>query len=97
MRVAPTAQGGPRMSILVRHAMTEAPQTIRPDMNAADAAGFMKSEDVGALPVVRDGDLVGLITDRDLVVRVLAERQDPRSVKVGDSATKSAVPVTPDM
>ena len=85
------------MSILVRHAMTEAPQTIRPDMNAADAAGFMKSEDVGALPVVRDGDLVGLITDRDLVVRVLAERQDPRSVRVGDIATKSPVTVTPDM
>ena len=48
------------MSILVRHAMTEAPQTIRPDMNAADAAGLMKSEDVGALPVVRDGELVGV-------------------------------------
>ena len=85
------------MSILVRHAMTEAPQTIRPDMNAADAAGLMKSEDVGALPVVQDGELVGLVTDRDLVIRVLAERQDPRSVKVGDIATKSPVTVTPDM
>jgi len=85
------------MSILVRHAMTEAPQTIRPDMSAADAAGLMKSEDVGALPVVRDGELVGVVTDRDLVVRVLAERQDPRSVRVGDIATKSPVTVTPDM
>jgi CBS domain-containing protein len=77
--------------------MTEAPQTIRPDMSAADAAGLMKSEDVGALPVVRDGELVGVVTDRDLVVRVLAERQDPRSVRVGDIATKSPVTVTPDM
>ncbi len=85
------------MSILVRHAMTEAPQTIRADMSAADAAGLMKSEDVGALPVVRDGELVGVVTDRDLVVRVLAERQDPRSVRVGDIATKSPVTVTPDM
>ena len=85
------------MSILVRHAMTEAPQTIRPDMSAADAAGLMKSEDVGALPVVRDGELVGVVTDRDLVIRVLAERQDPRSVRVGDIATKSPVTVTPDM
>ena len=85
------------MSILVRHAMTEAPQTVRPDMNAADAAGLMKSEDVGALPVVRDGELVGMVTDRDLVIRVLAERQDPRSVRVGDIATKSPVTVTPDM
>jgi CBS domain-containing protein len=85
------------MSILVRHAMTEAPQTIRPDMSAADAAGLMKSEDVGALPVVRDGELVGVVTDRDLVVRVLAERQDPGSVRVGDIVTKSPVTVTPDM
>src|SRR5439155_7614202 len=85
------------MSILVRHAMTEAPQTVRPDMNAADAAGLVKSEVVGALPVVRDGELVGMVTDRDLVVRVLAERQDPRSVRVGDIATKSPVTVTPDM
>jgi len=85
------------MSILVRHAMTEAPQTIRPDMNAADAAGLMKSEDVGALPVVRDGELVGVVTDRDLVVRVLAERQDPRAIKVGDIATRSPLTVTPDM
>lgn len=85
------------MSILVRHAMTEMPQTIRPDMNAADAAGLMKSEDIGALPVVREGELVGVITDRDLVIRVLAERQDPQSVKVGDIATKTPVTVTPDM
>ncbi|TMK84794.1 MAG: CBS domain-containing protein [Actinobacteria bacterium] len=85
------------MSILVRHAMTESPQTVRPDMNASDAAGLMKSEDVGALPVVKDGQLVGLVTDRDLVVRVLAERQDPESIRVGDIATRSPVTVTPDM
>src|SRR5436190_12372603 len=85
------------MSILVRHAMTESPQTITPEMNAFDAAGMMKSEDVGALPVVKDGQLVGLVTDRDLVVRVLAERQDPESIRVGDIATRSPVTVTPDM
>jgi CBS domain-containing protein len=85
------------MSILVRHAMTESPQTITPEMNAFDAAGMMKSEDVGALPVVKDGRLVGLLTDRDLVLRVLAERQSPVDVKVGDIATTSPVTITPDM
>ena len=84
------------MSILVRHAMTEAPQTISPDMNAADAAAMMRSEDVGVLPVVRDGELVGLVTDRDLAMRVLAERRDPTQVRVGDIATRSPVTVTPD-
>jgi CBS domain-containing protein len=85
------------MSILVRHAMTAAPQTIDPGMNAADAAAMMRSEDVGALPVVKDGELVGLVTDRDLVVRVLAERQEPTQVEVGSIATRSPVTVTPDM
>jgi CBS domain-containing protein len=69
------------MSILVRHAMTESPQTITPDMNASDAAGMMRSEDVGVLPVVDGGRLVGLVTDRDLVLRVLADRKNPMEVR----------------
>ena len=85
------------MSILVRHAMTGSPQTISPEMNAADAAGMMKSEDVGSLPVVKDGELLGIVTDRDLVLRVLAERKNPFEVQVGDIATKSPITVTPDM
>jgi CBS domain-containing protein len=85
------------MSILVRHAMTPAPQTISPEMNAADAAGMMRSEDVGVLPVVQDDKLVGLVTDRDLVLRVVADRKDPSEVKVGDVLTRSPVTVTPDM
>lgn len=85
------------MSILVRHAMTRDPQTISPDLNAADAAGLMKTEDVGVLPVVQDGDLQGVVTDRDLVVRVLAERRDPMGVPVRDVMTRQPVTVTPDM
>src|SRR5438874_9586369 len=83
--------------ILVRHAMTESPQTISPEMNAQDAAAMMKTEDVGVLPVVKDGELIGLVTDRDLVVRVLAERKDPQAVALGEICTGSPVTVTPDM
>ncbi len=85
------------MAILVRHAMTEAPTTISPGMNAFDAAGLMKSQDVGVLPVVEETKLVGLLTDRDLVLRVLAERKNPIEVRVGDICTSSPVTVTPDM
>jgi CBS domain-containing protein len=85
------------MSILVRHAMTEAPQTIGPDMNAADAAGMMRSEDVGSLPVVEDGHLLGLVTDRDLVIRVVAERKNPVEVRISEVMTSSPVTVSPDM
>jgi CBS domain-containing protein len=85
------------MTVLVRHAMTAAPQTISPHLNASDAAGLMKTEDVGALPVVEEGRLLGLVTDRDLVLRVLAERRDPLQVEVGEIMTRSPVTVTPDM
>jgi CBS domain-containing protein len=84
------------MTILVRHAMTEAPQTLGPDMNAADAAGMMKQFDTGVIPVA-DGDrLLGLVTDRDLVTRVVAERKDPMDVRLGDILTRTPVTVSPD-
>jgi CBS domain-containing protein len=55
------------MSTLVRHAMTEAPKTLSQSMTADDAAGIMADLDVGAVPVAQDGELLGLVTDRDLV------------------------------
>jgi CBS domain-containing protein len=84
------------MSILVRHAMTESPQTAKPDMTAGDAAGLMRQLDVGVIPVAEKDELIGLVTDRDLVVRVLAERKDPDEVKLSEVITKSPVTVTPD-
>ena len=65
------------MSILVRHAMTESPKTVGLDASANEVAQIMKSEDVGVVPVVEGGEPVGLITDRDLVLRVLADSKDP--------------------
>jgi CBS domain-containing protein len=84
------------MALLVRHAMTESPQTATPQMNAGDAAGLMKQFDVGVIPVVEDGKLLGVVTDRDLVLRVVAGRKDPDEVKLGDVLTKTPVTVTPD-
>jgi CBS domain-containing protein len=84
------------MSLLVRHAMTEAPHTLGPDMNAFDAAGLMRQYDVGIIPVVDGGKFVGVVTDRDLALRVLADRQNPERVRLGDIVTKSPVTVTPD-
>jgi CBS domain-containing protein len=84
------------MALLVRHAMTESPKTARPDLNAADAAGMMRSDDVGVIPVAEQDKLLGLVTDRDLVTRVLAQRKDPTSVPLRDIMTTSPVTVTPD-
>lgn len=82
--------------ILVRHAMTESPQTARPDLNASDAAALMRDLDVGVIPVAEDDQLLGLVTDRDLVLRVLAERKDPMEVRLGEIATRSPVTVSLD-
>ena len=83
--------------MLVRHAMAMSPVTATPELTAGDAAGLMMANDIGALPIV-DGDrLVGIVTDRDLVLRVLAGRKDPREVRVVDVATtKDVWTVTPD-
>ena len=86
------------MSILVRHAMSVDVKTLGEDMNAADAAGMMANYDIGTVPVVGpDEELLGLVTDRDIVVRVIAARKDPQSVRLGDIATKSVIDVRPDM
>ena len=53
--------------ILVREIMTPDPITIRPDVSAQEAAGVMVAERFGALPVVRGNDLVGIITETDLL------------------------------
>lgn len=84
------------MSLLVRHAMTSEPKTARSDMTAADAAGLMRSFDIGAIPVVNGDELVGIVTDRDLVIRALAHRADPSDIRLGDIATTATITVTPD-
>lgn len=84
------------MAMQVRHAMTEEPKTLGPERTASDAAGLMAQFDFGAVPVTDGEELVGVVTDRDLVVRVLANRQDPNAVKLGEIVTRSVTTVTPD-
>jgi CBS domain-containing protein len=57
----------------VSDAMTERPRALTPETSAVEAARAMETEDVGALPVVgQDGRLAGIVTDRDLTIRILA-------------------------
>jgi CBS domain-containing protein len=57
----------------------------------------MKSADAGALPVTeQDGSVVGVLTDRDIVVRAVAERADPKSMRVGEAMTRDVVTCRPD-
>jgi CBS domain-containing protein len=67
--------------------MNQDVRTIRPDDTLRDAAVEMKNTDVGALPVAEQDRLVGMITDRDIAVRGVAENHGPET-KVGQVMTK---------
>jgi CBS domain-containing protein len=84
------------MSKLVRDAMTADPRTVRVDDSVVDAAKIMEEEDVGSVPVVAgDNVLVGMITDRDIALRVVAAGR-PRETTAGEVATKEVSPAYPD-
>jgi CBS domain-containing protein len=80
----------------VREAMTSSPTTVESDANILEAAKKMTSENVGSLPVVQNGELVGIVTDRDLVTNVLAKDLDPSKVAVADVSSRNPVVATPD-
>ena len=80
----------------VREAMAETVTSASPADSVADAARAMREEDAGFLPVL-DGDrLVGVLTDRDIVVRVVAERADPSEVSVGEVMSTDVQTIGPD-
>ncbi len=68
----------------VREVMTEQVECVLRDGTLQDAALKMKALGVGALPVVHKGEAVGVVTDRDLVLRGVAEGKDPATTKVRD-------------
>jgi CBS domain-containing protein len=76
--------------------MTENPSSCERGTPVAEAAKVMARENVGSVPVVQGGKLVGVVTDRDLVVRLLAEGRDPQSTTVGEIASSEPVTLSPD-
>jgi CBS domain-containing protein len=75
--------------------MSPNPCTIEADKPVAYAARMMKEEDVGLAPVVEGERLVGTLTDRDIVIRVVAEGKDPQAVTVREVASTDLVTIDP--
>jgi CBS domain-containing protein len=79
----------------IRELMTVRPRTVKAGDSIVEAAKLMKGEDSGIAPIV-DGDrLVGVLTDRDIAIRVVAEGRDPRETKVEEIASQSLVTIDP--
>ena len=73
----------------VAEAMTPAIATVDADATAAQAAAQMKARGVGLLGVTRDGDLYGVVTDRDIILRAVAAGLDPRATRVRELTSLS--------
>lgn len=84
------------MAKSVREVMTSGVRAVSPSQSLAEAAEVMKGEDVGSVPVVQEGRLAGIVTDRDIVTRAVAERRDPQTVKVDEVASHELVTVEPE-
>ena len=79
----------------IRDVMTDNPCAIDAEKPVAYAAKMMKQEDVGLAPIVEGERLVGTVTDRDIVTRVIAEGRDPESTSVREIASTDLVTVDP--
>lgn len=71
--------------------------TAKPEDTLEKAARTLKDLDIGALPVVDKDRCVGILTDRDIIIRAVAEGQDVTSTLVKDCMTRGVVTATPDM
>ena len=84
------------MTKSVRDAMTEDPRSIGPSVSVVEAARLMREGDIGSLPITEDEKLVGMITDRDITTRAVAEAADPGRTSVGEVCSHDLVSVEPD-
>ena len=84
------------MAKQVRDAMTEDPRWIGASEPVVHAARVMGEQLIGSLPVTDNEMLVGMITDRDITTRVVAEAADPKQISVGDVYSRDLITVEPD-
>ena len=79
----------------ISEVMTPNPKTVKPTDDIQVAARIMRDEDAGSIPVVEGGRVVGMVTDRDIVIRAVADGDFDCTVE--DIATDDVVATNPDM
>ena len=85
------------MGTKISELMTQRPRAVTARTTVREAARLMDEEDVGSLPVVDEAErLIGIVTDRDVAVRVVARGLDSDTTVVGDVATRDVAALTPE-
>jgi len=85
-----------RVSDTIRDVMSPIPRGVTVDATIYDAAEVMLREDIGDVIVLEEDRLYGILTDRDIVIRVVAEGRDPSLTRVGDVCSRELTTVTPE-
>ncbi len=83
------------MAQSIREVMTPDPVTLPASSPLNEAARQMKQRDIGDVIVLEDSSVCGVVTDRDIVVRALAEDRDPKATKLADICSRDLVTLTP--
>jgi CBS domain-containing protein len=97
METRDTGRRWQREPLTARELMTRNIKTVRRDSPLREVAQLMKDEDCGVVPIVDErGTLVGLVTDRDLVIRAFTGAKSPDSLRAGDVMTDDVQAVTLD-
>lgn len=81
----------------LRDIMTPSPATVHISDPVALAARLMRDEDVGSIPVMDEGTVAGIITDRDITINVVAAGVDPQTTAVGEYMSTNLITGHPDM
>jgi CBS domain-containing protein len=84
------------MAQTVEQIMTRDPRTVDSTGTIADAARVMRDNDIGDVVVVEDGQVSGIVTDRDIVIRAVADGRDPDSTAVTDVCTTGVETIEPE-
>src|SRR4051812_2980735 len=85
------------MATKIAEVMSDRPRAVTEETSVREAVRLMDEEDVGSLPVVRDkARLVGILTDRDVALRVVGRGLDPETTRVGEIASTDLVALTPE-
>lgn len=84
------------MTQLIKEVMTTSPVTLEATDTVRSAATKMREADIGDVVVLRNGSVCGIVTDRDITIRAVADGKDPDTVKIGDISSVNVVALSPD-